>query len=74
MRRCGRGTIALIGGLLANGFAAILLRRLLDAAADWQMTPVLIAVVATALVANITGWLASFRILKQKPLEVLRDE
>jgi hypothetical protein len=28
----------------------------------------------TALLAQTSGWLASFRILRQKPLEVLRDE
>ena len=32
------------------------------------------AIVATALVANAAGWLASYRILGQKPLEVLREE
>jgi putative ABC transport system permease protein len=64
----------LIGGLLANGFANILLHRLLDAAGEWHAGPVLIAVFATALIATATGWLASFRILRQRPLEVLRDE
>ncbi|HZU28380.1 MAG TPA: FtsX-like permease family protein [Bryobacteraceae bacterium] len=64
----------LIGGLLANGFANILLHRLLDAAGEWHAGPVLIAVFATAMIATATGWLASFRILRQRPLEVLRDE
>ena len=27
-----------------------------------------------AVLANVAGWLASFRILRQKPLEVLRGE
>jgi ABC-type lipoprotein release transport system permease subunit len=35
---------------------------------------VLVAVALTALLANAAGWLASARILGQKPLEVLRDE
>jgi len=64
----------LIGGLLANGFANLLLRRLLDASGEWQPMPIAVGVVATALIATATGWLASFRILNQKPLEVLRDE
>ena len=64
----------LIGGLLANGFANLLLRRLLDASGEWQPTAIATAVIATAFIATATGWLASFRILKQKPLEVLRDE
>jgi putative ABC transport system permease protein len=33
-----------------------------------------LAVVGTALLAVATGWIASFRILGQKPLEVLREE
>jgi ABC-type lipoprotein release transport system permease subunit len=33
-----------------------------------------VAVALTALLAQASGWLASFRILRQKPLEVLRDE
>jgi putative ABC transport system permease protein len=32
------------------------------------------AVVATAALAVATGWIASFHILGQKPLEVLREE
>ena len=32
------------------------------------------AVVATAVLAMLTGWGASFRMLGQKPLEVLREE
>jgi len=33
-----------------------------------------VAVLATALIAAASGWLASFRILGQKPLEILRGE
>jgi putative ABC transport system permease protein len=69
------GSVAgLIGGVLANGFANILLHRLLDAGGEWQGAPILMAIAATALIATATGWLASFRILRQRPLEVLRDE
>jgi ABC-type lipoprotein release transport system permease subunit len=34
----------------------------------------LLAVVLTALLAEASGWLAGARILRQKPLEVLREE
>jgi putative ABC transport system permease protein len=34
----------------------------------------LTAVLGTAALAVVTGWIASFRILGQKPLEVLREE
>jgi putative ABC transport system permease protein len=69
------GVVAgLMGALLASVFSRLLLNRLLDAkfAFDWSAT--FVAVVLTALLAQASGWLASFRILRQKPLEVLREE
>jgi putative ABC transport system permease protein len=69
------GVVAgLMGALLASAFSRLLLNRLLDAkfAFDWWAT--LVAVVLTAVLAQTSGWLASFRILRQKPLEVLREE
>ncbi|MCU1273683.1 MAG: hypothetical protein JWO48_1114 [Bryobacterales bacterium] len=69
------GAVAgLMGSILATAFSAILLHRWLDA--DFRIDPVpnLICIALTALVANGAGWMASFRILGQKPLEVLRAE
>jgi putative ABC transport system permease protein len=69
------GAVAgLIGSLLASGFAAFALRRLLDIEFhfDWKAT--LAATAAAALVAVAAGWLASFRVLGRKPLEILREE
>ena len=69
------GVVAgLMGALLASAFSRLLLHRLLDAkfAFDWRAT--VVAVVLTAALAQASGWLASFRILRQKPLEVLREE
>jgi putative ABC transport system permease protein len=63
-----------MGVLLANGFANLLLNRLLDAQVSFPLVPSLVAVLATALIANAAGWMASFRILGQKPLEILREE
>ena len=63
-----------MGTLLADGFANLLLKRFLDAQVSWPIGPSLIAVAATALIANVAGWMASFRILGQKPLEILREE
>ena len=69
------GSVAgLMGGLLAVGFSALVLKRLLESDSQTAWLAVLVAVAATALVANATGWLASFRILGQKPLEILREE
>jgi putative ABC transport system permease protein len=69
------GTVAgLMGGLLAGGFAWIVLNRLLSAETALDPLPMLASIAGTALLAIATGWLASFRTLGQKPLEILRDE
>ena len=69
------GAVAgLMGSLLATAFAALLLKRWLDAGFRIDLMPSLACILLTALVANAAGWLASYRILGQKPLEVLRTE
>jgi putative ABC transport system permease protein len=69
------GTVAgLIGGLLAAGFAWAALNRLLNADTRPDLVPVGVSILGTALIAIATGWLASYRTLGQKPLEILRDE
>jgi putative ABC transport system permease protein len=65
----------LLGSLLANGFTSVLLWRLFDDVPfRFDALSIVVSVVATALLASVAGWLASFRILGQKPLEVLRGE
>ena len=64
----------LIGAALASAFSALLLREVLEADYRFDPWPNVAAVAATALLANAAGWLASFRILGRKPLEVLRGE
>ncbi|MGD1094097.1 MAG: FtsX-like permease family protein [Bryobacteraceae bacterium] len=64
----------LAGAILATIFTALVLKRLLNAHFQFDPKATLSAVVLTALLANVSGWLASIRILRQKPLEVLRDE
>ena len=69
------GVVAgIMGALLASAFSSLLLKRLLDATYSFDLETTAIAVALTALLAQASGWLASFRILRQKPLEVLRDE
>lgn len=69
------GTVAgLLGAMLASGFSGLVLKRLLDAKFHVDFEATAVAIVATALLANLSGWLASSRILKQKPLEILREE
>jgi putative ABC transport system permease protein len=63
-----------MGSLLASGFAALLLHNVLDAGFDFDVAANLTTVIATAAVANFAGWLASYRVLDQKPLEALRHE
>jgi putative ABC transport system permease protein len=62
-----------VGAVFANLMARILLHRMdVPFRHDWQSFAV--AIIATAFMAVFTGWAASYRILGQKPLEVLREE
>lgn len=64
----------LAGGILANAFTRILADRFIDVQYEFDWRAVAVAVVGTAALANVAGWLASARILRQRPLEVLRSE
>jgi putative ABC transport system permease protein len=68
------GGIAGIAGVLFSlVLSAILLHRLeVSFHPGWPIC--IAAVFATAILAAAIGWLASLRILQQKPLEVLREE
>jgi putative ABC transport system permease protein len=69
------GAVAgVMGTLLASGFAALVLERLLEIHYHPNALTDTLAVVISALTATAAGWLASFRILGRKPLEILRDE
>jgi putative ABC transport system permease protein len=63
-----------IGSLLASGFAALLLRRFFETPLGFDWPPNLAAVILTVAIATATGWLASYRVLAERPLEVLRNE
>ncbi|MEO8097862.1 MAG: FtsX-like permease family protein [Acidobacteriota bacterium] len=63
-----------MGALLAGGFTNLVLTQLLDTTFHINWTASFVCIALTALLANVAGWLASFRILGQKPLEVLREE
>jgi len=63
----------LVGTAFANLLTAVLLRKM-EVAYHPEVFASAVSVVATAVLAVITGWIASFRILGQKPLEVLREE
>lgn len=63
-----------MGSVMAVAFTNLLLTRLLDAAFQFDWAPNGVAILGSAVIAMGAGWIASFRILEQKPLEILRDE
>ena len=62
------------GSLLAAGFAALVVKRIFNADPQFDWVPLAVCVLGTGIIANLAGWLASFRILQQRPLEILRNE
>jgi putative ABC transport system permease protein len=69
--------LGLVAGVVGIFFANMVVAGLLRALAiprtnewGWNFGGLL----ATAALTVVTGWIASHRILGQKPLEVLRDE
>jgi len=62
-----------VGVVFANLLTRVLLRKLeVGFHIEWAAT--LIALAGTAVLATATGWIASYRILGLRPLEVLREE
>jgi putative ABC transport system permease protein len=62
-----------VGVVFANVLTRVLLHKLeVGFHIDWYAT--LFALVGTAVLATATGWIASYRILGLRPLEVLREE
>jgi putative ABC transport system permease protein len=62
-----------VGVIFANVLALVLLRKLdVGFQIDWRAT--LVALAGTAVLATATGWIASYRILGLRPLQVLREE
>jgi putative ABC transport system permease protein len=62
-----------VGVVFANILTRVLLQRLeVGFHIEWAAT--LTALVGTAVLATATGWIASYRILGLRPLEVLREE
>src|SRR5262245_36280481 len=69
------GAVAgVVGSALASGFAALVLKRLLEVEFHPNAATHALAVVISAAVAVGAGWAASFRVLGRKPLEILREE
>jgi putative ABC transport system permease protein len=71
--------LGLLAGSVGVVFGNLMTRVLfhvfkLDIAFHIEWTATLIALFGTALLATATGWIASYRILGLRPLEVLREE
>jgi putative ABC transport system permease protein len=62
-----------VGAIFANLLSWLLLHRM-EVVFHPAKGGTIVAVFGTALLAVATGWIASFRLLGQKPLEVLREE
>jgi len=63
-----------VGVVFANLLTWVLLVRQLGISFHIDWTATLVALVGTAILATATGWIASYRILGLRPLEVLREE
>ena len=69
--------LGLLAGVVGVIFANVLTRMLLhriDVAFHIQWSASVLALLGTAVLATATGWIASYRILGLRPLEVLREE
>jgi putative ABC transport system permease protein len=62
-----------VGVIFANVLTRVLLRKL-EVGFQIEWTATLVALAGTAVLATATGWIASYRILGLRPLEVLREE
>jgi len=62
-----------VGVVFANLLTRVLLHRL-DVAFQIEWGAALLALVGTSVLATATGWIASYRILGLRPLQVLREE
>jgi putative ABC transport system permease protein len=62
-----------VGAVFANLLTRVLLHKL-EAQWHFEWRATLVALVGTAVLAAATGWIASYRILGLRPLEVLREE
>ncbi len=62
-----------VGAVFANLLTRILLHQM-EAQWHFDIRATIVALIGTAILAAATGWIASYRILGLRPLEVLREE
>jgi putative ABC transport system permease protein len=63
----------LVGVIFANLLTRVILHRM-NVGFHLEWPAAFVALVGTAILATATGWIASYRILGLRPLEVLREE
>jgi putative ABC transport system permease protein len=63
-----------VGAAFANGLTAGLMKWVFEITWHFEWYATLASLIGTAVLAAVTGWLASYRILGLRPLEVLREE
>jgi putative ABC transport system permease protein len=63
----------LLGSILATILSSILVAQLLESTYRFRWTPALVATIVTALLTALAGWVASYGVLRKKPLEILRE-
>jgi putative ABC transport system permease protein len=63
----------LVGSSLGAGLSVILISKLLDTPYHFAWFPSAVATVVTALLTVVAGWAASYGVLSQKPLDILRN-
>lgn len=64
----------IVGAILANLFTKLISQNFLNTSFHFDWVSLIAVAIGTAILTNIAGWLASMRILGQRPLEVLRGE
>ena len=62
-----------LGSVLATVLSSILVARLLEADYHFRWLPALVATGITAALTALAGWVASYGVLRKKPLEILRE-
>src|SRR5688572_718511 len=68
------GAVAgLLGSVLATVLSSILVAQLLEADYHFRWFPAVVATLITAGLTALAGWLASYGVLRKKPLEILRE-
>ena len=63
----------LLGSVLATLLSSILVGQLLDAPYHFRWLPAGIATAVTAALTVTAGWIASYGVLRRKPLDILRN-